>query len=71
MITTRAMPALLSVHQWRVASGTTVNNDFAGALTRSPAELNAEPPRAGIVPFQGAGGGDSEAGSSLQAGGVL
>src|ERR1039458_581164 len=32
MITTRAMSALLSAHQWRVASGTTVNNDFADHL---------------------------------------
>ena len=32
MITTRAMSALLSAHQWRVASGTTVNNDFADPL---------------------------------------
>jgi hypothetical protein len=32
MITTRAMPALLSEHQWRVASGTAVKNDFADPL---------------------------------------
>src|ERR1017187_10179749 len=32
MIPTRAMSALLSAHQWRVASGTTVNNDFADPL---------------------------------------
>lgn len=29
MIATTAMSALLSPHQWRVTSGTTVNNDFA------------------------------------------
>ena len=41
MITTRAMPALLSVHQWRVASGTAAKNDFAdplGAARRVVAE---------------------------------
>src|ERR1035441_8101634 len=32
MITTRAMSALLSAHQWPVPSGTTVNNDFADPL---------------------------------------
>jgi hypothetical protein len=32
MITTRAMPALLPAHHRRVASQTTVKNDFAEAL---------------------------------------
>jgi|CZKW01.1.fsa_nt_gi hypothetical protein len=44
MITTRAMSALLSAHQWRVASGTTVNNDFAdplGAAVATPVALAA------------------------------
>jgi hypothetical protein len=39
MITTRAVPALLSVHHWRVASEATVKNDFADPLVtwRAPA----------------------------------
>jgi hypothetical protein len=37
MITTRAVPALLSVHHWRVASKATVKNDFADPLPSAPA----------------------------------
>ena len=37
MITTRAMPALLPAHHRRVASQTTVKNDFADPLAPVPA----------------------------------
>jgi hypothetical protein len=40
MITTRAVPALLSVQHWRVASKATVKNDFADPLAWS---LGQEP----------------------------
>jgi hypothetical protein len=33
MITTRAMPALLPAHHQRVASETTIKNDFADPLS--------------------------------------
>ena len=42
MITTRAMPALLPAHHRRVASQTTVKNDFAEALG-SPLPLPGRP----------------------------
>jgi hypothetical protein len=41
MITTRAVPALLSVHHWRVASEATVKNDFADPLVRMAVRAGA------------------------------
>jgi hypothetical protein len=46
MITTRAVPALLSVHHWRVASKATVKNDFADPL-RARVRRRAQPARHG------------------------
>jgi hypothetical protein len=42
MITTRAVPALLSVHHWRVASEATVKNDFADPLAPAPAAASPD-----------------------------
>ena len=38
MITTRAMPALLPAHHRRVASRTTIKNDFADPLRGTPSK---------------------------------